>query len=67
MGLSNAVIHFEASDFRLAPLPGLKWFSNLKETTGAEFRVYRASTRLLKGIYTFYKAPITVTTHLKMS
>ena len=39
----------------------------LKETTGGEFRVYRASTRLLQGIETFYKAPITVTTHLKMS
>ena len=24
--------------------------STLKETTGGEFRVYRASTRLLKGI-----------------
>ena len=39
----------------------------LKETTGGEFRVYRASIRLLSGIFTFYKAPIAVTTHLKMS
>ena len=39
----------------------------LKETTGGEFRVYRASIRLLYGISTFCKAPITVTTHLKMS
>ena len=39
----------------------------LKETTGGEFRVYRASIRLLQGIWIFYKAPITMTAHLKMS
>ena len=39
----------------------------LKETTGGEFRVYSASTRFLEAIGTFYKAPMTVTTHLKMS
>ena len=36
----------------------------LKETTGGEFGVYRASIRYIE---TFFKAPITVTTHLKMS
>ena len=40
---------------------------NVKETTGGEFRIYRATMRLLYGIYTFYKAPVKVTTHLKMS
>ena len=30
----------------------------ITETTGGEFRVYRASMRLLQGIQTFYKAPI---------
>ena len=39
----------------------------LKESTGGEFRVCRASIRLLLGIETFDKAPITVTTHQKMS
>ena len=39
----------------------------LKDPTGGEIRVYKASIRLLEGILTFYKAPITVTTHLKMS
>ena len=32
-----------------------------------EFRVYRASIRLPQGVKASDKAPITVTTHLKMS
>ena len=38
----------------------------LKETTDGEFRVYRASIRLLE-VWTFHTASITVTTHLNMS
>ena len=34
---------------------------------GGEFRVYKASIRLLYGIQTFYQASITGATHLKMS
>ena len=37
--------------------------TQLKETTGGEFGVYRASIRF----YKVYGPPITATTHLKMS
>ena len=47
------------SAFRIDCIP------SLTETTGGEFRVFRASIRLLLGVWTFYKAPITVPTHLK--
>ena len=47
---SMAHLVFPASSFGSFQVVPISRFPRLKETTGGEFRVYRASIRLLKGI-----------------